>query len=308
MNNFVKMSDMYYFLHPAFEWLPLITDKEFKKLPLKELFDIQIGLVEDKYGNNFEGMKETDRLFFVRLSSISHSQHSFKSLEDLIEEDVRISLKREKAGRLNSSKPLLPVPVARLMKKEDYLITSRGKLNGFSMNKVINTIGRPDVHFVPSHHFITLRPSRLLDFHIPYLHFILDSLIGSIEGQQKIKKQREWEERKEKYRFEYKSLKAQSKLNERDKKRLKMLEVRIQQMDNRDESGQPYEPLLNVLSIKDIEHLEIKLLWNKNDQEKLMEKHRELELALEDAKRNLANMRQLIGEASELPMESKYLF
>ena len=265
-----------------FQLTDFFNVKDTKKLYLKDLFDIQIGLLEDKYELQEDGLKKNERFFYLRISSLETADwKSVKSIEDLEKNEERLTQKRERAGRADKKSIKIPLPVNRILTKDDYLITTRGVLRGLSMRNA-EKIFTDSVKMVPSHHFMTLRPRGILsDFSIPYLHLILDTLVQSLSTFQEKKKKEEWVLRKLKYEKELSNLKSLMSRDEKEEDRLNILERKLATME--DYAEKSLFPVQNILSIKDIENIEITILWNREDQDNMVNEYQKIQDAVRQA-------------------------
>lgn len=151
---------------------------------LADLFDIQLGLIEDRYKKqtkdgksvyilNYKSFQNNDStkapLFITR-----YDQYNILDFQKLIKAGISDSKKYEDNDLL---KPV--IPEKKLLTINDYLITIRGQPKGYSMFRSYNSkkFNADFPNIVATNHFVRLRPKVLLEMHIPYLHLILDSIV-----------------------------------------------------------------------------------------------------------------------------------
>jgi hypothetical protein len=152
---------------------------------LEEIFDIRIGLVKDRY---LERTKETGkRVHFINLKSFTDVRGKSKDPYIIGFEQWNpfdpYWINNLKDEALNSNQTFqndstahdrVPVKDDKVLLKSDYLITIRGTPFGYSF---LNNADVQKFAFVPTHHFIRLRPQDEDNLFLPYFHLLLDHLV-----------------------------------------------------------------------------------------------------------------------------------
>ena len=159
---------------------------------LRDLFEINIGLIEDKFNKMTIESKEEVMFINLKAAEDDNRQISKLTLIDYHTTNLIDYIELEKKNlpiKIDSSK--LGVPDDRVLTSSDYLISIRGRPKGFSVSKSLDPNKRK---LVASHHFIQIRPMALIShFHLPYLHLLLD-IILEMEVHQKFEDKKEEEE------------------------------------------------------------------------------------------------------------------
>ncbi len=152
---------------------------------LEEIFDIRIGLVKDRY---LERTKETGkRVHFINLKAFTDVRGKSKDpsiigfeqwnpfdpfwIESL---HAEASNSQNTILNENTAHDRVPVKDDKVLLKSDYLITIRGMPFGYSF---LNNADVEKFAFVPTHHFIRLRPLDEDNLFLPYFHLLLDHLV-----------------------------------------------------------------------------------------------------------------------------------
>jgi len=159
---------------------------------LRDLFEINIGLIEDKFNKMTIESKEEVMFINLKAAEDDNRQISKLTLIDYHTTNLIDYIELEKKNlpiKIDSSK--LGVPDDRVLTSSDYLISIRGRPKGFSISKSLDPNKRK---LVASHHFIQIRPMALISkMYVPYLHLLLD-IILEVEVFQKFKDKKEEEE------------------------------------------------------------------------------------------------------------------
>ena len=159
---------------------------------LRDLFEINIGLIEDKFNKMTIESKEEVMFINLKAAEDDNRQISKLTLIDYHTTNLIDYIELEKKNlpiKIDSSK--LGVPDDRVLTSSDYLISIRGRPKGFSISKSLDPNKRK---LVASHHFIQIRPMALIShMHVPYLHLLLD-IILEMEVHQKFEDKKEEEE------------------------------------------------------------------------------------------------------------------
>lgn len=158
---------------------------------LENLFDIRLGLIEDRYLHLTKENKEP--VYFITAKSFINVPNKkrddiflFNSLEqlkkldphwtDLISNNELKKKNQEKDkddnGNIDEKKSY--IKETRLLKNHDFLISIRGEPNGYSLLHVAEI---KKYNFVPSHYFVRLSPRYPENFHMEYLHLIIEQFI-----------------------------------------------------------------------------------------------------------------------------------
>ncbi|QOW09770.1 hypothetical protein Q73A0000_05005 [Kaistella flava (ex Peng et al. 2021)] len=140
---------------------------ETKEYSFGDLFDLQAGIVEDKYSAITTDQQE--KVEFVKINSFT--EDGVLMMEHQSENPKEIS--RTKAKRKTAKDvQLKTVTESKVIQENDFLIYTRGKPRGFSGKKFLMDA---DKNYVATHHFIYLRPRvNVLDIDMTYLHLMLD--------------------------------------------------------------------------------------------------------------------------------------
>lgn len=153
---------------------------------LDNLFDIRLGLIEDRYLHltqdsekpvhfitvkSFTDVPEKDKtqVLGAELSQLKKLDPAWLERLNLQNENQKVE---EKVVR-EIKKRVLVKPDS-LLAKDDYLISVRGRPIGYSL---LNVNELDMYNFVPTHHFIRLRPLKTFTKNKLYAHLILDQLV-----------------------------------------------------------------------------------------------------------------------------------
>jgi len=154
---------------------------------LDDLFDIKLGMIEDRYHPyTSEG---SEKVGFLSISSFEdvdgkdaqEDETDEQQFNQIDEVKVKRSLEKQKEKKVTQNPKKQAVPLSyisenRLLQRNDYLISMRGFPTGFSLynTKLINS---GQYRLVASNHFVQLRPRTPEDVYVPYLHLLLDLLV-----------------------------------------------------------------------------------------------------------------------------------
>ena len=158
---------------------------------LGNLFDIRLGLIEDRYLHLTKESKE--HVYFITAKSFTDVPN--KKREDIFLSNSLDQLKRldpewtklisnNELAKKNQEKDLDEkgnidekknhIKESRFLKNHDFLISIRGEPNGYSL---LNVTEIKKYNFVPSHYFVRLSPRYPGNFHMEYLHLIIEQFI-----------------------------------------------------------------------------------------------------------------------------------
>jgi hypothetical protein len=153
---------------------------------LDNLFDVCLGLIEDRYLHltkesempvhfitvkSFTDVPEKDKtqVLGAELSQLKKLDPSWVGTLNKQNENQKV----EEKGLREIKKRVL-VKSDSLLAKDDYLISVRGRPTGYSL---LNVDELNNYNFVPTHHFIRLRPLKAFTKNIQYAHLLLDQLV-----------------------------------------------------------------------------------------------------------------------------------
>lgn len=164
------------------------TDKD---ASLENLFDIRLGLIEERF---LHLTKETKKpVYFLTAKSFVNVPNKTRedvflrnSLQQLNVFDPVLIKKvqsgemailnyekdKDEKGNLNEQKGY--IKDSRVLQNHDFLISIRGEPKGYSL------IGLPEIgiyNFVPTNYFVRLSPRFPANFHMEYLHLIVDQFV-----------------------------------------------------------------------------------------------------------------------------------
>lgn len=157
-----------------------------KSNTLGNLFDIKLGLIQDRYLNI---SKDTGSpVHFINLKAFTDVQEKEKKIikgaqltqlnklgPKFLEEIQKSSQKGSKDSmQIRKNKKRLPVKTENLLTKEVFLITVRGMPIGYSLLN-INELDTFD--FAATHHFIRLKALKSFTTNHSYAHLILNQLV-----------------------------------------------------------------------------------------------------------------------------------
>ncbi|MFN6373922.1 MAG: hypothetical protein ACK4YD_02035 [Chitinophagia bacterium] len=161
---------------------------------LENLFDIRLGLIEDRYlhltkekqepiyfitAKSFANVPEKERVKdyndskLIELRQVKTLLSSWiKKLENGILKAENDKKDRDEMGNLLSEKTY--IKEKRLLEKEDFLIAIRGEPRGYSMFHLQDVF--ENYNIVYTHYFVRLRPRDNFGFDTEYIHLILEQL------------------------------------------------------------------------------------------------------------------------------------
>jgi hypothetical protein len=165
-----------------------------KKNTLDNLFDIRLGLIEDRYlhltkekeepvyfitAKSFANIPEKEREKDYNDSKLLELRQVKTLLKKWIDKLDNGTLKgendkkdRDEKDKLLSEKTL--IKEKRLLGKEDFLISIRGEPRGYSMFHLEDVLEKYNI--VYTHYFVRLRPRENFEFDTEYIHLILEQL------------------------------------------------------------------------------------------------------------------------------------
>ena len=185
----------------------LLIPKEILELPkipiadaddtLDNLFDIRLGLIEDRYFHLTEDSKQP--VYFITAKSFTNipnkkkvSRPSYNELHQLKNLDPTwtasildgtLQIENEKKDKGESGKNSLQkryIKENRILKQHDFLISIRGEPIGYSLLNIGELL---EHKIVPSHYFVRLSPRYPNKFNLEYLHLIMDQFTKHILGK-----------------------------------------------------------------------------------------------------------------------------
>ena len=159
---------------------------------LDNLFDIRLGLIEERYlhltkekeepvyfvtaksfTNIPEKEKEENALKLIELRQVKTLLKGWiKALEDGILKVSNDKKDRDESGKILTHKTL--IKENRLLNKEDFLISIRGEPRGYSMFHLEELL--KEYNIVYTHYFVRLRPRQNYEFDTEYIHLVLEQL------------------------------------------------------------------------------------------------------------------------------------
>ncbi len=153
------------------------------KKNLYELFDIFVGVSEDKYNNTIEGIDSP--AFLLRLSSINEYDNTIRHRNELIENEKKIDLFRSRRLlNMRADKEKINIPYKFLLREDDYIITNRGITRIVSMRKALELDTKVD-HFVATQQFLYLRPKEITKrYDAKYVDILIETLTKHLNLKQ----------------------------------------------------------------------------------------------------------------------------
>jgi hypothetical protein len=153
------------------------------KKNLYELFDIFVGVSEDKYNNTIEGIDSP--AFLLRLSSINEYDNTIRHRNELIENEKKIDLFRSRRlMNRRTDEDKMNIPYKFLLREDDYIITNRGITRIVSMRKALELDTKVD-HFAATQQFLYLRPKEITKgFDAKYVDILIETLTKHLNLKQ----------------------------------------------------------------------------------------------------------------------------
>ena len=153
-----------------------------KSYLIDDLFECNLGLNEANYGTF---SKDGNRVTYLKLGSfIDDDKNMNLPIQDynkrnILEPGIFDENNNSETNEINE-KDKTPVPIKKLLQPSDFLISIRGRIKGFSMLPIFESLGNNKL--VCSNHFVHLKPRSftLYDMYMPYLHLLLDILVKQI--------------------------------------------------------------------------------------------------------------------------------
>ena len=152
-----------------------------KSYLIDDLFECNLGLNEANYGTF---SKDGNRVTYLKLGSfIDDDKNMNLPIQDYNKRNILEpgifdeNNKAETNGVNKKGEPRSHVPIKKLLQPSDFLISIRGRIKGFSMLPIFESLGNNKL--VCSNHFVHLKPRSftLSDMYMPYLHLLLDILV-----------------------------------------------------------------------------------------------------------------------------------
>lgn len=269
------------------------------KKNLFELFDIFVGVTEDKYNNQIDGLDSPT--FLLRLSSINEFDNTIKHRDELIEIEKKIELFRSRREMtFKSEREKTNIPEKFLLKKEDYIITNRGATRIISMRKAMELDTKVE-NFVATQQFLYLRPKeKTKTYNYKYLDILLEAIANDLNKKQEFT-YKTIIKLKEGYTLKFEKFEVGQSVSIIDKKGS---EEKISDgkhfayiIDNNKENRIRFstsngiieeitKSLINIITVKELEAIELNLSENNFAQSKLIEDYEKVYYGLETAKRN----------------------
>ena len=185
----------------------LLIPKEILELPkipiadaddtLDNLFDIRLGLIEDRYFHLTEDSKQP--VYFITAKSFTNipnkkkvsrpsynELHQLKTLDPTWIASIKSGIlqidneKKDKGEPGKRSMQKRYIKENRILKQHDFLISIRGEPIGYSL---LNMQRLLEYNMVPSHYFVRLSPRYPNKFNLEYLHLIMDQFTKHILGE-----------------------------------------------------------------------------------------------------------------------------
>jgi hypothetical protein len=179
------------------------------KWKISDLFDVTSGILEERYLDfyiNEAGVKQ--EVNFIRMDTIRGNENTFKlpdgreKIDSALEEKAKVisedNPKKSNRVKVNQKE----IPLEKILKPDDYLISTRGDPRGISLMNYESTLFS-DIYsnLVPTHHFIVLRPKAAIIknklISIQLLHLMLNLVVENVfktnyaEKIEEIKKQKQ---------------------------------------------------------------------------------------------------------------------
>ncbi len=279
------------------------------KKNLFELFDIFVGLTEDKYNTVVEGIDSP--AFLLRLSSINEFDNTIKHKDELIENEKKIDLfrsRREIKFRPDIEK--LNIPSRFLLRETDYIITNRGNTRIISMRKAMELDTQVE-HFVATQQFIYLRPKEnTQNYDSKYIDLIIDALA------RKLRKKQDYStisnvRLKEGHTLKFKKFEVGEKvtivnknggsLKIQDGKHFAFIldkdkESKISFKIKNEVIEEISKSLMNIITVKELEKIEFNISENLYDQQQLVAEYEKVFFGLENAKLEFERFTEEVNE------------
>jgi hypothetical protein len=224
---------------------------------LDDLFEIRYGLLEQRFKDEIEGMKDV-KVVFIKPSIVREADSTLES-PGVIE-----AAQTGKKDKASTAKAIHP---KHILEKEDIIINAKG-VNSFV--DLSQSAWSSEYIFVASHHYVVLRlKTNILDHLAIERAYIVATLRFVIE---KVLKQK-YEEEKEKYSMGKKLELLENEMNQNSK-----VESKIKTEDSKTgNSRRSISSILPALSIDDLKSLQIAVPKSKENQKAIVEKYNNLE-------------------------------
>jgi len=270
------------------------------KKNLYELFDIFVGVSEDKYNNTIEGIDSP--AFLLRLSSINEYDNTIKHRDALIENEKKIDLFRSRrVMKFRTEREKMTIPYKFLLQKEDYIITNRGTTRIISMRKAMELDTKVE-YFVATQQFLYLRPKEeTKKYDSKYVDILIETLTKNL-NQKKVYSENTIIKLKEGHRLKFENFEVGQPVSIVNKKTGANEEITdgtyfAYIIDNNTESRIRFstkegiieeitKSLINVITVKELEAIELNISENLFAQMELVKAYEKVYFGLETAKRN----------------------
>lgn len=157
----------------------LFPSDNLKSYLIDDLFECNLGLNEANYG---AFLKDGKRVTYLKLSSfLDDEKERNLPIQDYnkrnILDPVLFNAMNNAAFNEINEGDKTHVPTKKLLQPSDFLISIRGRIKGYSMLPIFESLGNNKL--VCSNHFVHLKPRSftLSDMYMPYLHLLLDILV-----------------------------------------------------------------------------------------------------------------------------------
>jgi hypothetical protein len=280
--------------------LLLLPDNKFissEKRNLFELFDIFVGVPEDKYTNTMDGIPTP--IFLLRLSSIIESDNAIKFKDDLIELEKRIELLRsKKENTLKTAIEKTSIPTKFLLNESDYIITNRGIPRIISIRKVMGLDTNVE-HFAATQQFLYLRPKEeTKNYHYKYVDILIQTIENHLQSKQDISKVKNIV-LKEGHKLVFDKFEVGQPISIQHKNggdnEIKDGNYVANILDKHKESKIKFSikggiikeinrSILNVVTVKELESIELNVITDQNERLELIKEYEKLFYKLEEAK------------------------
>ncbi|WP_395768903.1 hypothetical protein [Aquirufa sp.] len=161
---------MFFFFGKEAEFFSKIQSDfcEWKLRKVKDLFQVSSGLIQSRY--NDREAESNLPVRFLNLGAFDYEKNRIRN------EDEMIKLNRIKqANSSDNNQNKIDIPNDKVLIPSDYIINMRGEPKGFSMVDILNIV--PDQKYVLANQFFVLRPNKDIPYSIPYLHKLLDLVV-----------------------------------------------------------------------------------------------------------------------------------
>jgi hypothetical protein len=295
----MKNKNMFFYFIPGLD----------TKKNLFELFDIFVGITEDKYNTKIEEVNSP--AFLLRLSSINEFDNTIKHRDELIEIEKKIDLFRSRREmRFRPDIEKMNIPNRFLLRESDYIITNRGNTRIISMRKAMELDTQVE-HFVATQQFIYLRPKENTEnYDIKYIDIIIEALA------RKLRKKQDNSNisnviLKEGHTLKFKKFEVGEKvtiinkngglMKIEDGKHFALIldkdkESKISFKIKNEVIEEITKSLMNIVTVKELEKIEFNISENLYEQQKLVAEYEKVFFGLENAKLEFERFTEEVNE------------